>query len=343
MKAAVLHGKEDVRLEEVPLPAPGPGEVLIKIRSALTCGTDLKVFRNGSHARMIQPPALFGHEFAGTIEKIGPGVTGWRRGQRVVAANSAPCRSCFYCRRHQPNLCEDLLFVNGAYAEYLLLPARIAQENLLEIPEGLGFQAAALTEPLASTLRGFQAARPGREETVVILGAGPVGLMFAQLARRAGCRIILLGKGSRRLEAARQCGAERALDLAQLTDPIQAIRQATPDGKGADVVIEAVGRLQAWSQALSMVRPGGRVLFFGGCPAGTEIPLDTGRMHYEELTLLSVFHHTPEAIRQALGLLADGSIRADLLITGDAPLGELPAILRQMLTNQDAVKTAILP
>ncbi|MBI3615525.1 MAG: zinc-binding dehydrogenase [Candidatus Omnitrophica bacterium] len=343
MKAAVLHGKEDVRLEEVPLPAPGPGEILIKVRSALTCGTDLKVFRNGSHARMIKPPALFGHEFAGTIEKIGSGVTGWRQGQRVVAANSAPCRSCFYCRRHQPNLCEDLLFVNGAYAEYLLLPARIVRENLLEIPERLGFQAAALTEPLASTLRGFQAVHPGPEETVVILGAGPVGLMFAQLARRAGCRIILLGKGSRRLEAAQQCGADRALDLGQLSDPIQAIRQVTPEGKGADVVIEAVGRPQAWSQALSMVRPGGRVLFFGGCPPGTEIPLDTGRMHYEELTLLSVFHHTPEAIRQALGLLADGSIRADLLITGDAPLGELPAILRRMLTDQDAVKTAILP
>jgi L-iditol 2-dehydrogenase len=343
MKAAVLYGKEDVRLEQRPVPEPGPGEVLIRVQAALTCGTDLKVFRNGGHAKMLKVPALFGHEFAGIIEKVGAGVTGWKVGQRVVAANSAPCRDCFYCKKEQLNLCQDLLFVNGAYAEYLLLPARIVKENLLEIPQKLSFQAAALTEPLACVLRGVQAITPERGETVAILGAGPVGLLFVQLAAKAGTRVTVLGKGAKRLEAALRCGAEMILDLATLEDPVSTVKKATPEGKGPDVVIEAVGRPEAWSQAISMARPGGRVLLFGGCPAGTEVSLDTRRVHYDELSLLSVFHHTPEAIRQSLNLLVNGIVKPDLLITRQAPLDELPAILRKMLTDQDAVKTAILP
>ncbi len=357
MRAAVLYGKEDVRLEQRPVPEPGPGEVLVKIQAALTCGTDLKVFRNGGHAKMLKAPALFGHEFAGIIEKVGPGsaeargeasssrshVTDWKAGQRVVAANSAPCGSCFYCKKEQPNLCEDLLFVNGAYAEYLLLPARIVKENLLEIPQKLSFQAAALTEPLACVLRGVQAITPERGETVAILGAGPVGLLFVQLAAKAGTRVTVLGKGAKRLDAALRCGAEMILDLATLEDPLSAVRRVTPEGKGPDVVIEAVGRPEAWSQAISMVRPGGRVLLFGGCPAGTEVPLETRRVHYDELSLLSVFHHTPEGIRQSLNLLVNGIVKPDLLITRQAPLDDLPGILRGMLTDQDAVKTAILP
>ncbi|MBI3332903.1 MAG: alcohol dehydrogenase catalytic domain-containing protein [Candidatus Omnitrophica bacterium] len=343
MRAAVLYGKEDVRLEEVPLPAAGAGEVLVKIQAALTCGTDLKVFRAGSHARMIRPPALFGHEFAGVIEAVGPGVSGWHPGMRVVAANSAPCGDCFYCRKEQPNLCQDLLFVNGAYAEYLRLPARVVQKNLLEIPADLPFQAAAFTEPLACVLRGIQAARPGPGETAVILGSGPVGLMFAQLAAKAGARVILLGKGPRRLRIAGSCGADTVLNLADLKDPVSAAREATPEGRGADLVIEAVGRPAAWGQALEIVRPGGRVLLFGGCPAGTQVPLDAGRVHYDELTLLSVFHHTPAAIRQSLRLIAGGEIRTEPLITGQAPLKELPSILRQMLADQDSIKTAITP
>lgn len=343
MRAAVLYGKEDVRLEEVPVPSVGPGEVIVKIEAALTCGTDLKVFRNGSHARMLKAPALFGHEFAGVIDRIGSGVTGWRIGQRVVAANSAPCRSCFTCRKNQPNLCQDLLFINGAYAEFIRLPARIVQENLLEIPTGLSFQAAALTEPLACVLRGIQASRISKGETVVILGSGPVGLLFTQLAVQAGAQVLLLGKGKGRLETAKRCGAETTFDLAQLSDPVETLRQATPERQGADLVIEAVGRPLAWSQALSIVRPGGRVLLFGGCPAGTEVPLDARRVHYEELTILSVFHHTPEAIRESLRLLAQGAVRPELLITQQAPLDHLPEILRSMLVEQDAVKTAIRP
>ena len=343
MKAAVLYGKQDVRLEEVPTPVPDPGEVVLKIQAALTCGTDLKVFRNGSHARMLRPPTLFGHEFSGVIETVGPGDNHWRAGMRVVAANSAPCRSCFFCQKGQPNLCQDLLFVNGAYAEFLLLPARIVQENLLEIPPGLSFQGAALTEPVACVVRGIQAAKPASGETVVILGAGAIGLLFVQLVSRAGARVVVLGKGEKRLKTAAECGAESALDASLCPDPIAALKKETPQNMGADLVIEAVGRPAAWLQALQVVRPGGRVLLFGGCPSGTEVPLDTKRFHYDELTLLCAFHHTPEAIRQALRLIADGSVWPEKLITHQAPLSELPTLLKQMLTKQDGIKTAILP
>ena len=345
MKAAVLYGKEDVRLEEVPTPRPESGEVLLKVRSALTCGTDLKVFRNGSHAKMLKPPILFGHEYAGVIEAVGAGVADWKPGMRVVGANSAPCRNCFYCRRGQLNLCEDLLFVNGAYAEFLRIPARIVKENLLEIPPALAFETAALTEPLACVLRGIQAVRVREGETVVVLGAGPVGLLFVQLAVRAGARVTLVGKGELRLKIGAQCGAKTVIDLDKVSDQVAAaaIRETTAEGKGADLCIEAVGRPAAWSQALAIVRPGGRVLLFGGCPANTQVPLDTRRMHYDELTLFSTFHHTPEAIRESLRLLAEGTVQAAPLITHSASLDELPEILRRMLTDQQAVKTAIIP
>ncbi len=343
MKAAVLYGKEDVRLEEVPVPTLEKGEVLVRIQAALTCGTDLKIFRNGSHAKMLQPPTLFGHEFAGVIETVGPGVAGWKPGMRVAAANSAPCLACFYCRHGQPNLCEDLLFVNGAYAEFLRLPARIVEQNLLEIPPALSFQSAALMEPLACVVRGVHAVRPARGETAVILGAGPVGLLFTQLLSHAGVRVIVLGKGKERLALAQKSGAQAVINFADTNDPSAALRESAPGGRGADVAIEAVGQPAAWSQAVAAVRPGGRVLLFGGCPAGTQVSFDTKRIHYDELTILSVFHHTPEAIREALKLIAGDIIKPELLITGEAPLKELPMILQRMLTGQEAVKTAIRP
>src|SRR3984957_6115932 len=156
MTAAVLYGKEDIKIERVPIPRVGAGEVLVKVHVALTCGTDLKVYQRGYHARMIVPPALFGHELAGTIEEVGEGVRGFKKGMRVVALNSAPCQMCFYCSKHQPNLCEDLLFNNGAYAEYIRIPGRIVRQNMLEIPDGVTYADAAMVEPLACVLRGVQ-------------------------------------------------------------------------------------------------------------------------------------------------------------------------------------------
>ena len=159
MTAAVLYGKEDVKIEQVPIPTLDDGEVLVKVQVALTCGTDLKVYQRGYHARMIVPPALFGHELAGVIEEVGPNVSGFRKGMRVVALNSAPCGTCFYCSKHQENLCQDLLFNNGAYAEYIRIPRRIVETNMLAIPKHVS-----LRRSRDGRAAGLRAARSARNQ-----------------------------------------------------------------------------------------------------------------------------------------------------------------------------------
>ena len=183
MMAAVLYGKSTCRSRRWKCPRSEAGDVLVRVKAALTCGTDVKVFRRGYHARMIVPPALFGHELAGDIVAVGEDVRNFRVGQRVVAANSAPCQECFYCRRGNENLCDDLLFNNGAYAEYIRIPARIVQRNLYEVPAHVSYQDAALVEPLACVLRGLEetAIQPG--DNVAVIGLGPIGLMFVRLAK----------------------------------------------------------------------------------------------------------------------------------------------------------------
>jgi L-iditol 2-dehydrogenase len=343
MKAAVLYGKEDVKIEKVPIPRLGEGEVLIKVQVALTCGTDLKVFQRGYHARMIQPPALFGHELAGTIEEVGPGVTDFRRGTRVVALNSAPCGICYFCKKNQPNLCEDLLFNNGAYAEYIRIPRRIVDVNMLRIPEKITFEAAAMCEPLACVLHGLNEMHPELGDSVAIIGAGPIGLMFIQVAKLSGLRVIAVVKRDEQVKEAKQFGAHEVVQITSVEDPIAAVRALTPDRRGADIVIEAVGRPQAWQWAVEMVRKGGRVNFFGGCPSGTKVELDTHRIHYSQLTLKATFHHTPEMVRRAFELITEKKIVSADYVTGEAPLSRLKDVLRRMLDRTGEIKTAIIP
>ena len=270
MTAAVLYGKEDIKIEKVPIPRLEDGEVLVKVQVALTCGTDLKVYKSGYHARMIVPPALFGHESAGVIDKVGPGVRGFKEGMRVVALNSAPCQMCFYCSRHQENLCEDLLFNNGAYAEYIRVPRRIVDLNMLAIPPHVSFEEAAMVEPLACVLRGLHESGVEIGDTVAVIGGGPIGLMFVHVAQAMGCNVIAVVKREAQIEAARRMGAHDVVHLGSVKDPIQAVRNLSPGGRGADVVIEAVGRPEAWMWATEMVRKGGTVNFFGGCAKGSK-------------------------------------------------------------------------
>jgi L-iditol 2-dehydrogenase len=341
MLAAVLYGREDVRMERVPVPEVGPGEVRVRIGAALTCGTDLKVYRRGNHARMIRPPALFGHEFAGTIETVGPDAGGWNVGQRVVAANSAPCDECFYCERGRPELCEDLLFVNGAYAEYITLPERVVRKNLLAVPHHLSFEEAALTEPVACVVRGMEETGLRAGDTVVVLGAGPIGLMFVRLYHLAGARVIAVGRGRERLEVARRLGADDTFSVLETADVVDAVRNLANGGRGADVVIECVGRPEQWEQAIAMARKAGAVNLFGGCPKDTSIQLDTGRVHYDEIAIKGTFHHTPSTVREALRLLASGDFPAAEFLRDRAPLADLPDVLRRMDRGQSAVKTVI--
>jgi L-iditol 2-dehydrogenase len=326
MTAAVLYGREDVRVEQIPIPDVGSGEVRIRIGAALTCGTDLKVYRRGYHARMLRPPTTFGHEFAGTIDAVGDGVAGWSVGQRVVAANSAPDDECFFCYRGRPELCEDLLFVNGAYAEYLTLPERIVKKNLLAIPDGLPFEVAALTEPLACVVRGVEETGMQAGDTVAVIGVGPIGLMFVRLYHLAGATVIAVGRGRERLEVAKRLGANEIFSLEDHSNIVQSVRNRANGGRGADVVIECVGRPEVWEQAIAMARKAGTVNLFGGCPSGTSIQLDTARIHYDEVTIKGTFHHSPSTVREALRLLGSGDIPASEFLQDRAKLEDLPAV-----------------
>lgn len=343
MTAAVLYGKEDVKIEKVPIPRVGQGEVLVKVQVALTCGTDLKVYQRGYHARMIVPPALFGHELAGVIEEVGPGVRSFKRGMRVVALNSAPCQMCFYCSKHQENLCEDLLFNNGAYAEYIRIPRRIVESNMLAVPPDVSYEEAAMVEPLACVLRGLHETGVEIGDTVAVIGGGPIGLMFVQVAKATGCNVISVVKRDSQVVAAKRMGAHEVVQITHVKDPVDAVRALSPDRRGADVVIEAVGRPEAWEWAVDMVRKGGTVNFFGGCASGTKVQLDTSRLHYAEITLKATFHHTPATVRKAFGLIAEKKIRSTDYITGEAPLSRLQQVLRLMLNRNGDIKTAIIP
>ena len=346
MTAAVLYGKEDLRLEHVEVPRPSAGEIVVRVGAALTCGTDLKVYRRGYHAMMLKPPIPFGHELAGTVYEVGAGVTNFRVGDRVVALNSAPCDDCFFCRHNQQNLCEDLLFNNGAYAEFIRIPARIVEKNTLHIPVGIPFEHAALAEPLACVVRGLEesGAQPG--DTMAVIGAGPIGLMFMHAAELAGVKVIAVVKRDDQIAAAKLFGAGAVVQIGAVDDVIAATRALTPQRRGADVVIEAVATPATWEWAVEMVRKGGVVNFFGGPPSGTRVQLDTNRLHYGDITLKASFHHTPATCRTAFGLIASGRFKCAEYITGQATLEQVPELFRRMLTRQGGaldIKTAVFP
>jgi L-iditol 2-dehydrogenase len=342
MLAALLYGPQQVSLENIPRPQIEADEVLVKIDTATTCGTDLKVFLRGGHARMIAPPSVFGHEFSGMVAAVGHQVTGFREGMRVVANNSAPCLQCYYCRRNLSNLCDDLMFINGAYAEYIAIPHRIVCTNLIAVPDALPFAVACLTEPLACVLHCLDqsALRPG--ETVVVNGDGASGLMLAAVAAWRGARVILCGRTPQRLTLAKQFGVDAVVNYAAVPDQAEAVRDLTEGRRGADLAIEAVGKAEVWERTVRMVRKGGQAIFYGGCPSDSTVRLDTHAIHYDQLNLQGVFHNTPYHVRLALDLLADHIIPGAPLITQTLPLAELHNAFDLML-NRQALKVAIRP
>ena len=342
MLAAVLYGKEHVQLERIPVPALGPGDILVRVRAALTCGTDVKVFRRGYHAKMLVPPAVFGHELAGDVVALGEGVTRFKIGDRVVANNSAPCLECFWCKRDQPNLCDDLLFNNGAYAEFIRIPARIVERNTWPLAPHLSYQDAALAEPLACVVKGLDdtGIKPG--DTIAVLGVGPIGSMFVRLAKLRGASVIAIARRRAKLEFTTRLGADHIVATKESPDAVDAVRALT-GGRGADVVIEAVGLPATWQWAVSMLRRGGVVNFFGGPPSGTHVDLDTNLLHYSELTCLASFHHTPRAFRQALDIIESGGVTAKDFVHAEEPLENLPQVLLQLMEGGGSLKTAIIP
>jgi L-iditol 2-dehydrogenase len=340
--AAVLYGRENLKIEAVAVPKIEAPDVLVRVQAALTCGTDVKVFRRGYHARMIVPPALFGHELAGDIVAVGKGVRDFRVGQRVVAANSAPCLECFYCRRGCENLCEDLLFNNGAYAEYIRIPGRIVERNMYEIPEHVSYQDAALVEPLACVLRGLDETSVGPGDNVAVIGLGPIGLMFVRLAKAYGARVIAIGRRKTQLNRAASMGADELVISGESEETVQTVRKLTGN-RGADVAIEAVGNPEVWETAAKLLRRGGIVNFFGGCPSDSRISLDTSLLHYSEVTCKASFHHTPAHIWKALDFVSRGVITARDFVNRVEPLTNLLEVMQHLMSHNGHMKTAIIP
>ena len=301
MRAVIFHGPGDLRLEEVPDPEPGPDDVLVQVEVALTDGTDLKAYRRGHPVLLGEPPSPFGHEFCGIDAATG---------RRVVAANS------------DGNV-EDLQLLNGAYAELLVVPERIARVNLLPVPDGLAPEVAALVEPLACCLHGVERAGIRGGESVAVLGAGPIGLMLCACLADAGARPLVVGGRPERRELVPEFGG----------------RAGTSEG--VDVAIEAAGTADAWQQALRLVRRGGTVVLFGGLPAGEQVGLDAYRLHYDELTVLGAFHHTPRTVRAALVFLASGAYPWHRLLTHEVGLDGVAALFDD--PPRDYLKAVVRP
>jgi len=311
----ILHAPGDLRLEDVPDPHPGEGDVLLQVEVALTDGTDRKAYHRGHPVLLGELPSPFGHEVCGIDVASG---------RRVVAANSAPCGACGPCRRGQETLCERLLpLLNGAYAELLLVPKRIASRNLLPVPPGLSAELAALTEPLACCLHGIGVAGVEHGQTVAVVGLGPIGLMLCACVADAGARPVAVGSREERRALASSFGA------------------VTSDPEGVDVVIEAAGTVEAWERALDLVRPGGTVLAFGGLPRDARVSIDAYRIHYEEVRLVGSFHHTPRHVRAALAFLASGAYPFERLITHEVGLEGVAGLFDD--PPRDYLKASVRP
>ena len=343
MKAIQFYAPEDIRYEEVPIQEPKKGEVLVKIMAALTCGTDVKTFRRGHPVLIKSVPSGFGHEFSGIVEKLGEGVTNIKIGDRVVAANSAPCGECFFCKKGQYNLCENLQFLNGAYAEYITVPARIVEKNMIKIPDDLSFEEAAFTEPLANVVHGAERTDIKAGQSVGIIGIGPIGLMFAKYAKLKGARVIVGGRNEIKLRLAKEfAGVDEVVDLKNTENFEEVFRNFSDEKRGLDVAIECVGLPEMWEKTFSLVRAGGTVHFFGGCKKGSEIKLPTTKMHYGDIKILSVFHHTPEYVRKALDLIATHKMDVKKLITEEISLDKIPYAMQQHIEGK-AIKFLVKP
>jgi L-iditol 2-dehydrogenase len=337
VRAAVLHGPRDLRIDRVPIPVPGPGEVRLRVEAALTGGTTAKIFRRGYHARLGRPPLRLGHEGAGTIDAVGTGVEKWRPRMRVVAGNSASCGECTECRRGMTAQCRDMTWLTGFLAEAIVVPARIVSQNLHEIPQGMEFATAALAENLAAVLKGHDRT-PGRAgERAVVLGTGPIGLLWTRVLSLAGVEVTVVGRRPERGAVAKALGAWAALSTAEFEE-----RLAGGEG-GYDLAVEAVGTPETWADAIRAVRPGGRVHLFGGPPHGTTISFDAGRLHYDEVSISSSFHHTPYHFAEALHLLERGFVDPALLLEERLPLADLPRHLRRLFEGGGPLKAVVEP
>ncbi len=340
-RQAMLVEPGRLELRDYIAPRPGPGELLIQIRCALSCGTDLKTFQRGHP--MWKTPMPLGHEFSGVVLEAGEGVTAFKPGDAIMAAPTAPCGICFYCQHGQENLCAAAVgrMVHGGYADTLLLPAHVVARSTFIKPADLPFEEAALLEPLACVVHAQEMARAEKNETVVIIGGGAFGLLHMLVLKAAGVReVVVVGRGAERLQWAKDLGANRVVD-AHSVDAAAEIARLN-GGFGPDLVIECTGQIEGWQDALARVRRGGRVVFFGGCAAGTALSVDSRRMHYDNLTLMAPFHYRPRDVRRAYELLSGRALNAGAIVNARKRLGDLAEVF-EMLERGVVLKCAVIP
>ena len=344
MKHRVIYllGPEHIEIREEPVPTPREGELLVRIRAATTCGTDVKVFRRGGHPRMLQVPTPFGHEFAGSVEALGDGVSGYGPGDRVVVANSAPCGCCPYCEAGRENLCRDLHYLNGAFAKYIRIPRRFVEASTHRLDPDLPYEVAALVEPLACVVHGVDACGLGDGADVLVYGAGPIGLLLTAVLAARGHGVVAADPNPSRLDVARVLGARDTVEVSRGGGQADRLRSRSLDGDGFDCAIDATGVPAVWQDAVACVRPGGVVNLFGGCPPGTRISLDTALIHYNELTVKGAYHHRPATVSQALDMLTRKTLDPRPLLSAEVPLEGLEKALRSMMAKE-ALKVVVRP
>lgn len=342
MRAFYYLGPQHIELRDIAIPQPGPGELLVKVHAAVTCGTDLKIYRRG-HPKF-PPPFIFGHEFGGEIVETGPGVSGFRTGMRVTANVISPCGTCFFCKRGQSNLCTGVIYNFGAFAEYMILPEPIVRGATLEIPASISDAEAAIFEPLVSVVHAQQTVKIQPGERVVILGAGGgISLLHLQMAMLAGAGAVIgVGHSPLRLKVFEELMAGPVTTLnAREVNVEKAVLDQT-EGYGADVVIECAGKPETWEQAVTLCRRGGRVLWFGGLAEGLNVSVDAKKAHYGELTLFSTHGGTPQDAQLAFALIRSGAVKTAPLLTDEMPLDDLEHALKKMIAGE-TIKVVIRP
>lgn len=346
MNAALFYAPKDVRFERIDIPTPGEGELLVKVGAALTCGTDIKTYERGHPTIIKKTPSTFGHEFSGTVVETGKGVTNFAAGDRVCSCNAVPCGNCYYCRKGHGNLCEDLLILNGAYAEYIVIPARLVARNVYKLADHITFQEAAITEPLGTAIHAIRRSRIQPGDDVVVLGSGPLGLMLARLAVLRGGRVILSGEITpERKKVAEEFGVVDFINILETTDVnerVQLVKEISAGKRGVDVAIEAAGFVPAWEEAMQMVRKAGTVVFHGGPKAGSTVSVDCHAVHYGEHTLIGVYHQDPDDYKRSVQMVMNRLVDGRKFITETMPLNQVITAFERV-RRFEGIKFAIDP
>jgi L-iditol 2-dehydrogenase len=339
-RCVFLVGPRRVEVREIEVPEPSDGEVVLKIRAATTCGTDLKVYLRGSHPTMLKAPCPFGHEMTGSISAIGKGVEALLEGDQVIIANSASCGHCTACMAGRENLCSDLQYINGAFAEYILIPPRFVKRSIYHKPSSLVSSIAPMAEPLACVLHGLEMCAPRLAHGAVVLGGGPIGQMFVIELVRKGIEVTLGDLSDERLKVGEQLGASHLIRLSGCPDDDVPLLSATSSRN--DLIIEATGKRNAWRTAFGAIVPGGEIILFGGTPPGNTITVDSHRLHYSEINVKGVYHHRPQTFSAAIERLTVASQTYAALINEEYGLAGVQDALESM-KEQKILKACIRP